>query len=182
MTKPFEIIYSQQKSDFITGRAYANPRFFTTPRQGVTKVYLVGDWPKIRAAYESMGVEVEQIDADEAKRETATAADIGQEAAEDRAAVEIPEDWEGLSWQKLRALAAKVSDDAIINKDGAIEAIRNELSRRRSEETASNGPTRREMNADLESMGVEVEPALDIEDLAELHAEKREGKADGQSQ
>ncbi|WP_297803416.1 hypothetical protein [uncultured Brevundimonas sp.] len=60
--KGFEIIYSQQDSDFVTGRAYSNPRFFTTPRHGVSKVYIVGDWPNIREAYEALGVEVEQLD------------------------------------------------------------------------------------------------------------------------
>lgn len=61
-----ELIYSQQSSDFVPGRAYSNPRFFTTPRVDVAKVYLVGDWPKIQDAYEALGVPVERLDAADA--------------------------------------------------------------------------------------------------------------------
>jgi hypothetical protein len=61
MSKTIELIYSQQSTDYIPGRAYSNPRFFTSPRSGVSKVFLVGDWPDIRAAYENLGVPVEQI-------------------------------------------------------------------------------------------------------------------------
>ena len=57
-----ELTYSQQSGDFIKGRAYSNPRFFTTPRNDVGKVFLVGDWPAIREAYEALGVPVERLD------------------------------------------------------------------------------------------------------------------------
>ena len=63
MKDGIELIYSQQATDFVKGRAYSNPRFFTSPRAGVSKVYLVGEWPEIRAAYEALGVPVERIDA-----------------------------------------------------------------------------------------------------------------------
>ena len=54
-----ELIYSQQSSDFDKSKAYANPRFFTTPRHDVGRVFIVGDWPEIVAAYEALGVPVE---------------------------------------------------------------------------------------------------------------------------
>jgi hypothetical protein len=57
-----ELVYSQQSSDFDKSKAYSNPRFFTTPRHDVGKVFIVGDWPEIVAAYEALGVPVERLD------------------------------------------------------------------------------------------------------------------------
>lgn len=62
--KPIELVYSTQHTDYIDGRAYSNPRFFSTPRSGVSKVLLVGDWPNVRAAYEALGIPVERVDAE----------------------------------------------------------------------------------------------------------------------
>ena len=187
-----EVIYSQQRNGFVEGRTYLNPRFFERPMPGVDKVLIVGDWPKIAHAYTALNVPVEIVEGDQVR------AVAGAEVAphplvqaipdpDERAKVYIPDDWESLPWSRptdagltLRGLAAVFSDTPVLNKDDARQAIGAELSRRRSEETASNGLTRREMNADLESMGVEVEPVLDIEELAKLHAEKRDGTADGQ--
>lgn len=85
MQNAIEIIYSQQSSDFIEGRAYANPRFFSTPRQGVTKVFIVGEWPKIRAAYEALGVQVEQLGEAPAAEAPVTAEPSSELAAKIRA-------------------------------------------------------------------------------------------------
>lgn len=142
MSKSIELIYSQQSGDFIEGRAYSNPRFFSTPRQGVSKVYLVGDWPKIRAAYEALGVPVERLD-----EQAAIAAPAVYEAAEalveaapadERGAIYIPEDFQTLPWTRpaegrdltLRGLAALFSDAPVLNKAMAVEAIEAELERR----------------------------------------------------
>lgn len=57
-----ELIYSQQSEGFDKSRAYSNPRFFSTPRQDVSRVFIVGDWPNIVAAYEALGVPVERLD------------------------------------------------------------------------------------------------------------------------
>lgn len=57
-----ELIYSQQDTGFDKTKAYSNPRFFTTPRSDVAKVFIVGDWPEIVAAYEALGVPVERLD------------------------------------------------------------------------------------------------------------------------
>lgn len=140
--KPMELIYSQQAGDFIKGRAYSNPRFFSTPRAGVTKVLLVGDWPKIRAAYEALGVPVEQMGADDATgspldgSEGAKALTPTVDVAE-RSKVYIPDDWAGLPWSKptdagltLRGLAAVFADEPVINKAQATAAIEAELARR----------------------------------------------------
>jgi hypothetical protein len=58
-----ELVYSQQSTGFDKSLAYSNPRFFTTPRSDVSKVYVVGDWPKVVAAYEALGIPVERLDA-----------------------------------------------------------------------------------------------------------------------
>jgi hypothetical protein len=132
------LIYSQQASGFIRGKAYANPRYFSTPRAGVEKVQIVGDWPNIRRAYEALKVPVEQIDLSGAVAEPSAPADaiaappsLTPVAPEpERAAIDIPEDWQSLSWPQLRRLAASFSPDPIINKGLAVAAITAELARR----------------------------------------------------
>jgi hypothetical protein len=123
------LIYSQQASGFIRGKAYANPRYFSTPRAGVEKVQIVGDWLK---------VPVEQIDLSGTVAEPSAPADaiaappsLTPVAPEpERAAIDIPEDWQSLSWPQLRRLAASFSPDPIINKGLAVAAITAELARR----------------------------------------------------
>lgn len=44
--------------------------------------------------------------------------------------VEIPGDWEGLDWQAMRNLAGNFTDETVVKKDQAIEAIRAELAKR----------------------------------------------------
>jgi hypothetical protein len=53
-----ELIYSAQKSDFDPQKRYRNPEHFERPEAGVTSVLVVGDWPSVVDAYESIGVEV----------------------------------------------------------------------------------------------------------------------------
>lgn len=50
--------------------------------------------------------------------------------ADEADAVEIPEDWEELSWPELRKLASQVSAEPIKNKDQATKAIASEQKRR----------------------------------------------------
>ena len=142
MSKDIEIYYSQQSSDFIKGRAYGNPRFFSTPRTDVSKVFLVGDWPKIRAAYEAMGVPVEQIGASEASAKASAPPMIPTSVAtvltaDERAAVEIPDGWRELPWTRpaeeggatLRGLSAKFAA-GVLNREQAFAAVEAELDRR----------------------------------------------------
>jgi hypothetical protein len=136
--KEFELIYSRQATGFVPGRAYSNPRFYTRPREGVTKVYLVGDWPKIEADYKALGVPVERLDAppalDDSTRDTVVrngaARFVSDVPQDERAAIEIPADWSGLSWPALRGLATKLSDTPVLNKADATAAIEAELARR----------------------------------------------------
>lgn len=195
-----EIVYAQAKHPLSDGRAYSNPRFFTSPAPGVTKVYLVGDWPKIRAAYTALGVPVEQVGdfPPPIRRAAAVEAHVTPLTltpalpVEERSSVYIPEDWRELNYNRpkpgrdvtLRGIAAMLSETPVINRERAVAAIEGEIQRRMratspmasSDDTASNGLTRREMNADLAAKDIEINPGLAIEDLARLHAELRTAK------
>lgn len=52
------ITYTTQKSGFVAGENYANPRFFSSVNPAATEVVVVGDWPAVVAAYEAAGVPV----------------------------------------------------------------------------------------------------------------------------
>lgn len=56
--KSFELTYSDQGSGFDKGKRYANPRFFSSVRAGVSAVTVIGDYPKIVEAYEAAGIPV----------------------------------------------------------------------------------------------------------------------------
>jgi hypothetical protein len=47
-----EIVYSAQKTNFLPGVRYANPRYFVGPRHDVTSVIIVGNWPNVADAYQ----------------------------------------------------------------------------------------------------------------------------------
>lgn len=195
MSKTIEIIYSQQSTDFIAGRAYSNPRFFTSPRSGVSKVFLVGDWPNIRAAYENLGVPVERLDASGAERQAAKiplAPAPARATAEDPGSVVIPDGWESLPWSKpgpdgltLRGLASSISPVPVLNKAEAIAAIDDELARRAENQPApaldpldvpcpeACGLTLRELHADLTALGVQWAPDATP---AQLLAERDEAR------
>jgi len=57
-----QLIYSTEKVANAEGRTVKNPRHFLGPVAGVTKVYIAGNWPKVRAAYEQAGVPVAPIE------------------------------------------------------------------------------------------------------------------------
>lgn len=188
MSNTIELIYSQQATDFIPGRAYSNPRFFTSPRSGVSKVFLVGDWPDIRAAYENLGVPVERLDASEAERQASNiplAPAPDRPAAEDPGSVVIPEGWEALPWSKpgadgltLRGLASSVSPAPVLNKAEATAAINLELARRTLDpldvaQPEACGMTLRELHAELTALGVQWAPDATP---AQLLAERDEAR------
>lgn len=160
MSKPFELIYSTQSTGFVDGLAYANPRFFSTPRAGVSKVSVVGDWPLVVAAYEDAGIPVELLDIAPVGSGKGISVPIIHASA-DPGAVVIPGDWESLTWQKLRSLASSVSNEPIKNSDEAKAAINVELKRRwlDAPNDDANGLTHRELNADLTELGIEIDPA-----------------------
>ena len=57
-----QIIYSSERVANSEGRTVLNPRHFIAPVEGATKVYIAGDWPKVREAYEAAGVSVSPIE------------------------------------------------------------------------------------------------------------------------
>lgn len=71
-----ELIYSGSKVPDKGGRVAVNPVHFTGPVAGVKCVYLNGDYPKIKAAYEEVGVKVSPIsDMPEVKKTASVAAE-----------------------------------------------------------------------------------------------------------
>lgn len=152
-----ELVYSRQTSDYIEGRAYSNPRFYTTPRNDVRKVFIVGDYPEIKRDYERMGVEVEVIGEREALAGakgalTGTAEGPGGRSLtppaghkglpeDERGAVQIPDNWLELPYlpasegdeDSMRAIAMLLTDEVIINEEQAKVIIQAELDRRELE-------------------------------------------------
>lgn len=140
-----EIVYGATRSPLIAGRRFFNATFFQKPDPSVTKVYLLGEHPKIRDAYERLGVPVERLDADNpppptARPPVALAGRIEQafRPADERALVYIPDDWRSLPYSRpspdrdltLRGLAAPLSDEPITSRAQAEEVIEAELKRR----------------------------------------------------
>lgn len=118
-----ELIYSQTRRKILKGQSFRNPRFFTGAEEGVSKVWIDGDWPKIEAAYADAGVRTLRLD-------NVPAAVSFVLPEPEREEIEIPADWRDLPWTQpderglsLRRLAASVSDVPVINKAQAVEAI-----------------------------------------------------------
>lgn len=57
-----ELIYTKQRSGFESGKFYRSPQHFDRPELGVTRVVVVGDWPKIVEAHKDAGIEVEVVE------------------------------------------------------------------------------------------------------------------------
>ena len=72
-----ELIYSGTKVPDAGGRKVRNPVHFAGPVDGVKTVYLNGDHPKIRAAYEERGVKVLPLHEMPKPKKAATAAEKG---------------------------------------------------------------------------------------------------------
>lgn len=53
-----KLTYSNQLDGFDPDERYRNPEHFDKPEAGVTSVMVIGDWPKVVDAYESVGVDV----------------------------------------------------------------------------------------------------------------------------
>lgn len=56
-----QVVYARERVPNLEGRKFQNPRNFVEPVAGATKVYIDGDWPVVRAAYEKAGVPVANI-------------------------------------------------------------------------------------------------------------------------
>lgn len=68
---------------------------------------------------------------DDGDKPTAQGRPRTPESAGSREAVDIPDDWESLSWQEKRSLASQLSDDPVMSGDDADKAIRAEVNSRK---------------------------------------------------
>lgn len=57
-----QIVYATEAVPNLEGRIFRNPRHFLAPEKGATKVYIAGEWPRVKAAYEAAGVSVSPIE------------------------------------------------------------------------------------------------------------------------
>lgn len=158
-----KLFYSRSDAALPKGAKFQNARFFETVEPGARTVYLDGDYPEIESAYRSADVQVIRLDA---------AAPAPLQPGEQPPANEvvIPADWRDLPWTQpadargltLRSLAAEVSEGPIRSKDDAVAAIETYLAGELDRPLdAAGGRTRRELNASLEALGLEIEPGED---------------------
>jgi uncharacterized phage protein gp47/JayE len=129
-----QYVYSSQKSGFVKGRAYLNPRFFDgTLQPGATSVVVVGEWPKVVEAYKAAGIPVAitkngeklpdpNAGADNVSTEVTTehkrsvvkgkGKDVGKidPPLKDGNNVEIPANFQELPFKALVALAAQIDN------------------------------------------------------------------------
>lgn len=106
-----EIVYSAQRSGFEPGRVYMNPKYFDQVHPGATRVVIIGNWPKVKRAYEEHGIPVYSSYINEP-----AAAAINPD-------VEIPESvvLSAMTAAELRSLIEKVDPSArVANKKDAI--------------------------------------------------------------
>lgn len=120
-----EVIYSAQRSGFLPGRIYRNPKYFHSVTPGVTSVAIIGDWPAVRAAYKKAGVPIKTSVEDESEPEPEVVADdpVVDPADGDSEDVEIPESFllSAMNFKELKALVEKVDSSArVASKKDAV--------------------------------------------------------------
>lgn len=120
------VVYSAQTNGFEPGFAYRNPKYFQKPLGKPEKLIVVGNWPKVVAAYEALGVQVETVSPGTPLRTPGTIAappkpadaqttppeapqpETGGNLDNPKEPVEIPADWASMQWMKQEKLAAKI--------------------------------------------------------------------------
>lgn len=73
------LVYTRRTSGFEKGSHYRHPAYFDKPEEGVEKVTVEGEYPRIVEAYQAAGVEV----TDERPKPKATRRKKASEAAEE---------------------------------------------------------------------------------------------------
>jgi hypothetical protein len=148
-----DFYYGTQLTKLATGKRFRNPSVFSGKADvEATRVIVVGNWPRVVNAYRKLGVQVIVVDEnDHAILNNENGVDLPPvilhpaadapvppkphprtaEPLKDQLAVSIPADWEQMPWVDLRRLAASVSNTPIINRVGAVEAIRAAILRRK---------------------------------------------------
>jgi len=133
-----EIYYGIVQAPAAKGKQFRNAALYQRPDLRATRVFIDGDFPRIRADYEALLVPVHLVDSGRVTAPTQPGVSSIPETAylptaekrKEQAAVEIPGDWQQMRWADLRRLAASVCDHPIINKADALRAVESELARR----------------------------------------------------
>jgi hypothetical protein len=123
-----EYLYATERHALAEGRVFRNPRHFHAPEHNASKVYIVGDHPKVAKAYRANGVEVVEVGKVEPQIPPTLLCgsdDEGQVSNRDWDA--LPDDWRDLPWQELRALAKDAGAWWVINRGQAVKAIEDRL-------------------------------------------------------
>jgi hypothetical protein len=157
-----ELIYSTQSSGFDPDKRYRNPEHFDRPEAGVTGVVVVGEWPKVVEAYESVGVEVTLKETESRQVLVVGAADNLTELQELIGKLRIESDTvraviDGLDAGEIeKPEAGELAIRLFYSLDG-IRAQMVELSATRDDLAAENETLRNELAELKAGEGVEVE-------------------------
>lgn len=84
-----ELIYTTQRDGFEQGRIYRNPRHFDQVEPGVESIVVIGDWPKVAAAYKEAGAEVSVVDAPKAVAVVGLSTEVSDRLAAELASIGI---------------------------------------------------------------------------------------------
>jgi hypothetical protein len=148
-----EFVYSSQKTGYVKGVRYVNPRMFAGPRPDAQSVIIIGKWPKIADAYRHKNVPVKEFDTENdfsdyiqkradlpASRTAFDPVQPKQPASPvartdvERNAVRLPEEGEEqrMAWPLLRQLASEIADTnrPIRSREDAETVIKEERARR----------------------------------------------------
>lgn len=123
------INYTKREFPTYPGRiGHANPRYW----RGETETgyrYFYADREDIREAYLAAGYTPieEYLGLDQEEKQDAKTQEEETEEQEEKESVDIPEEWEDLSWPKLRSLASSLTDEPVKSKEQALEIIRAEI-------------------------------------------------------
>lgn len=131
-----EIIYSNQKSSFVKGRVYQNPRFFEHVKEGTTSAIVMGDWPKVVAALKQAKIPYQVLKTN-AKLPDPGHGDYTKPDDDDEVrspgdddddaggADSIPDNFENFGLKKLRQFVALIDPDQdVANRREAIKFIK----------------------------------------------------------
>jgi hypothetical protein len=169
------IIYSNQKTAFEPGYRYSNPRLFAGVRPGVTKVIIVGEWPKVEQAYRAAGIEIERRGKD-----APPVTLFPQAAAGAAEPATIPANFNDLEWPELRLVAMQpgVSNAPVINRVQAIAAIEAYIEREGLVLNAEQGERPDDAEAGDAEAGFEEETGdeTELEEVAKAPEEMTDGE------
>jgi hypothetical protein len=123
------------------GATFRNARHFTGLEAGGTEVTVDAEFDGIAEAYRAAGVPVTLVGGSVEAPAVETKPAFAVLSDEERAAIEIPDDWSGLPWPQLRRLAQGFSAEPVLNKAQATAAVEAELARRVPDPVTDDEPT-----------------------------------------